>query len=223
MIKKIFSITLVTVLTVVMLLAAITVVGLLFRDEKQLSPWGTGFFNVVSGSMAPAVPVGSIIFVNAVPAETIEVGDIIAYISISEDTVITHRVVDKVIQGGQYVFTTKGDGNRNTDPPMWYDRIIGRVFYIIPGNSSITKLFKNANNIGFTVILIGVAICGATVVGNLLKRKILSYNNQQGESVVPDGNLQPDEDVEEEHIQENSIREECIQGNKTLNGDNNQR
>ena len=68
---------------------------------------GYGIYHVVSGSMAPEIPVGSAIYVKAAEPETIAEEDIIAFES--GEVVITHRVVqNKTVEG---TFTTKGDAN----------------------------------------------------------------------------------------------------------------
>ena len=226
-IKKFLSITLVTILVAIMLVMAVTVLGIILKDEKQLSPWGTGFFVVVTGSMEPVIPVGSIIIANAVSADSIVEGDIIVFLANDGQTVITHRVVDISVEDEGYVFVTRGDGNKTNDPPINYERVIGRVFYIIHGNSRITSLFKNANNIGIVIISAGLAICFASIVGSLLKRVLVSGKNKPGANNQPDEIVQPDVDIQKERIREVSIQEECIlpegdrqpEGNKTK-GDN---
>lgn len=72
---------------------------------------GYEIYNVVSGSMEPEIPVGSVIYVKAVSPETVEEGDIIAFTS--GVSVISHRVVSNQTVEGK--FTTKGDANAEND------------------------------------------------------------------------------------------------------------
>lgn len=68
---------------------------------------------VMSGSMEPEIPVGSLCFVNTnVRYESIVKGDIIAFTS-DGDFYITHRVAEVTADG----FVTKGDGNNQAD--LW--------------------------------------------------------------------------------------------------------
>ncbi len=82
--------------------------------------WGYRFFYVVTGSMEPTIETGSLIIVKKVDPETLEEGDIIAYISrdpVLYGMVNTHRIV-RVDEGGQRgvrEFTTKGDANNEVD------------------------------------------------------------------------------------------------------------
>jgi signal peptidase len=74
-----------------------------------------GHFSVImSGSMEPAIPVGSIVIIKKVNPEDVKVGDIIAFKG-SESTIL-HRVIDKVVEGGSFYFRTKGDANEDPDP-----------------------------------------------------------------------------------------------------------
>ena len=51
---------------------------------------GYGIYEVVSGSMEPEIPVGSVVYVKAARPEEVEAGDVIAFNK--GGSVITHRV-----------------------------------------------------------------------------------------------------------------------------------
>lgn len=93
---------------------------------------GFHMYHVLSGSMEPAVPVGSLLYVREVPPEDVEDEDIIAFYSSLEDGgIITHRVVKNNVVSG--TFHTKGDANEGEDPtPVPYENYIGRVARTIP-------------------------------------------------------------------------------------------
>ena len=91
---------------------------------------GYQVYDVVSGSMEPAIPVGSAVFVRALPPAQIEAGDVIAFQS--HDTVITHRVVENDQLESSLV--TQGDANARPDPEaVPYGNVIGRVERHVPG------------------------------------------------------------------------------------------
>jgi len=91
--------------------------------------FGYDMYNVVSGSMAPEIPVGSMIFVEAVDSGELKEDDIIAFYR--NGSVITHRVVENNILEGK--ITTKGDANNTEDmAPVMYKEVIGRVRFHIP-------------------------------------------------------------------------------------------
>ena len=93
---------------------------------------GYQIYTVVSGSMEPAIPTGSLVYVKAVEPEKVEVNDVIAFYG-GRDTnaIITHRVVENRI--GEEQFVTKGDANRTEDMnPVSYWNFIGRVVVSVP-------------------------------------------------------------------------------------------
>ena len=91
--------------------------------------FGYDMYNVVSGSMAPEIPVGSMIFVESVEAESIVEDDIIAFYR--NGSIITHRAVSNNIVEGK--ITTKGDANNVEDmAPVTYKEVIGRVKFHVP-------------------------------------------------------------------------------------------
>ena len=85
----------------------------------------TGFdiYTVVTGSMEPAIPVGSLIYVREeAPAELME-GEVVAYRSDTDaGIIITHRVVKNQVVSGQLI--TKGDANEAEDiSPVSYAQV----------------------------------------------------------------------------------------------------
>jgi len=88
---------------------------------------------VLSGSMEPALPVGSAILVRPVDPQAVSVGDIITYRQQASPDFVTHRVVEVEREGPALSFRTKGDANEDPDallvPP---DAVEGRVWLNIP-------------------------------------------------------------------------------------------
>ena len=77
--------------------------------------FGYQMYNVITGSMEPSIPVGSLIYVNVMGPEEIREKDVIAfYSSVEEGSIITHRVVMNNVVSG--TFNTKGDANDGDDP-----------------------------------------------------------------------------------------------------------
>lgn len=91
--------------------------------------FGYEVYSVISGSMEPALPVGSVVYVEPAEVSEVEVGDIIAFHDV--DTVVTHRVVEIHPDEGEFI--TKGDANNTTDiTPTYFWALIGRVKICIP-------------------------------------------------------------------------------------------
>ncbi len=87
-----------------------------------------GQYTVVTGSMEPEIPVGSIVYTKSVTAADIEVGDVIAFESYG--VTITHRVVGLTEDGA---FITQGDANDSADfTPVYAQNVLGKVVVHIP-------------------------------------------------------------------------------------------
>ena len=80
---------------------------------------------VLTGSMAPGMPVGSVAVLAPEDPAAVRVGNVITFQSPTPDhRVVTHRVVE-VVEGGHHpVVRTRGDANQSADP--WSARLAGR-------------------------------------------------------------------------------------------------
>ncbi|WP_150306700.1 signal peptidase I [Planctomonas psychrotolerans] len=90
---------------------------------------------VLSGSMAPALPIGSLIIVRPVPLDELAVGDVITYqLRSGEPEVVTHRIIAvSMASDGTRAFSLQGDNNPAPDPdPVVADQVRGRVWYSVP-------------------------------------------------------------------------------------------
>ena len=129
---------------------------------------GYEIYNVVSGSMEPEIPVGSAIYVEAVPPEEVQEGDGIAFWS--NDSVIAHRVLrNKLVEG---TFTTKGDANAEEDMnDIEYAALIGRVAAHYPMLGQMMVLYTSS--VG-KVYVVCFAACGCMfhiLAGRLRERR----------------------------------------------------
>lgn len=85
---------------------------------------------VLTGSMRPTLPLGSVAVVVPVPVERIAVGDVITYaIPVDDHRVVSHRVVEVVEPG---VVRTKGDANTAADP--WVAELKGTTAWKLRGS-----------------------------------------------------------------------------------------
>lgn len=107
-----------TLLVGVAVLAAIAVVAML-RAGYRPEP-------VLTGSMVPTMPVGSLVIAKAVPASSVEVGDVITFQRPGDSSsTITHRVIRIRTVRGERLYSTKGDANPTADP--WQVGLPGKV------------------------------------------------------------------------------------------------
>ena len=112
-------------------------------------------YSVVSGSMEPEIPVGSIIYVKPVEPVEVAAGEVIAFQS--GDSVVTHRVITNQQVEGQ--FTTKGDANAAEDVnAVPYGALLGRVERHYPMLGALLGLY---GSIVGKVYVLCFAACGA--------------------------------------------------------------
>ncbi len=95
----------------------------------------TGNFKVLtvlSGSMEPAIKMGSVVVVK--PADEYKIGAVITFGEISKiKTPTTHRIYEIKVQGSQPVYITKGDANNAPDiREITKNDILGKVLLSVP-------------------------------------------------------------------------------------------
>ena len=93
--------------------------------------FGITSYAVISGSMEPAIPVGSMVCVKGVDPSTLFRGDIVMFYDGISEVPVTHRLVENdPVQG--YIIT-QGDANAAPDlAPVLYPNIIGKVIFHVP-------------------------------------------------------------------------------------------
>lgn len=94
---------------------------------KPVNVFGRSLLTVVTGSMEPSLHTGDYIYVKKVPADELEVGDVITFRSEESDVsgkLVTHRIIEITPEGD---FVTKGDANTIADSKrIRQDQIIGK-------------------------------------------------------------------------------------------------
>ena len=94
--------------------------------------FGYDAYVVVSGSMEPNIPEGSLVYSHKEDPASLQTGDVIVFVDPARATTpITHRVVSNDTAAGEII--TKGDANDREDVnPATYDHIVGRVVVHFP-------------------------------------------------------------------------------------------
>lgn len=120
--------------------------------------FGFHIYTVISGSMEPAIPIGSLLYIQKLPPEDMKEKDVIAYYGgHGQSAIITHRVVENRVLMGEFV--TKGDANAAEDmEPVPYDDFIGKVRLTIPKVGVAAQAFFSTPGKIAAVSLIGLAV-----------------------------------------------------------------
>ncbi|MDI9899151.1 signal peptidase I [Rhodococcus sp. IEGM 1409] len=92
-------------------------------------------FTVLTGSMQPTYPPGTLIVVKPQDAAQLRAGDAITYqIESGKPDVVTHRIImARLNSAGDLTFVTQGDANPIADQnPVVPEQIRGKVWYSVP-------------------------------------------------------------------------------------------
>lgn len=92
--------------------------------------------SVLTGSMRPHLPPGTLVVTKPTPVDGIGVGDVITFqLESGQSAVVTHRVIERSVDSasGEVRFTTQGDANNTPDPEQVRPvQVRGTVWYAIP-------------------------------------------------------------------------------------------
>lgn len=96
---------------------------------------GAQRYTIVSGSMEPGIPVGSLVVVQPRQIDDVGMGDVITFqLESGESAVATHRVVGEGRTGdGERLLVTQGDANSTADSaPVQAAQLRGVLIYTVP-------------------------------------------------------------------------------------------
>lgn len=122
---------------------------------------------VLSGSMEPAIHVGSIVVIK--PQSSYAVGDVITFGADNPQNIpVTHRIVET--RGARFV--TQGDANDNLDPGLVMPQnIIGGVQFSVPYIGYVLEFMKTPT--GFWTLIIAPAVLIVLLELNNVVRQLL--------------------------------------------------
>lgn len=106
---------------------------------------------VISGSMEPNMPIGSLIVTKKVPIDRLEVGNIVSFESNGE--IVTHRIA-KMEEGKIF---TKGDANPSWDEG-YVEEVIGKVLFHVPKIGIFFQMIQTPRGTLALVMTIGTFI-----------------------------------------------------------------
>ena len=123
--------------------------------------FGVQVFTVLSGSMEPSYPVGSVIYVKDVDPDTLWVRDVVTF-KTEQGIIVTHRIVSVESSADDpdaVCFYTKGDANENTDTNLLTaDSIIGEPFFMIPKIGFIADFMHSGSGRVICIVLMGLLV-----------------------------------------------------------------
>ena len=173
------------------------------RFSGNASLFGYRVFTVASGSMSPAYIVNDVIFVKEVDANSLKVGDDVAYQGTRggfEGLIITHRIIKiEEESDGTKRFFTQGINNDNPDPSINEGQILGKVCGKIFFINTLNHIIKNVYGFFFLIFIPLVLVIILEILETIVEYKL--ENNKikriENDSMVDDGDDIEVDDLEE--------------------------
>jgi len=162
-------------LSVGILLVVIALAGVLLVVPKVS---GSVPLTILTQSMEPRLPPGTLIVVRPVDTDTLEVGDVATYqIRSGDPAVITHRITAiSSASDGTRTFTFQGDNNASPDSlPVTPEQIQGELWYSVPlvgwANQAVNGQARSWIIPAAAVALIAYSVVTITVAAVQTRRK----------------------------------------------------
>jgi signal peptidase len=141
-------------------------------------------YTILTGSMQPHYPPGTLVVVKPAPINRIGIGKVITYqLRSGEPTVVTHRVVAvRMTVKGDRMLQTKGDANDSTDP-KWVRpvQVKGELWYAVPYLGRATNLLTGRERQAvLLVVVIGLFGYAAVMFGSAFRDRAHKHRGVAG-------------------------------------------
>lgn len=144
--------------------------------------FGIQVFGVLTGSMEPSYPTGSLIYVKDVDAKDLRVNDVITF-SISPNVIATHRIVELVPDENNpsiVRYRTKGDANNDVDASLVSaNNIIGKAMFAIPKMGYLASYIQQPPGLYVAILVCGLMIAFVFYTDSLENKQKQSNAVQQ--------------------------------------------
>jgi signal peptidase len=156
---------------VILFVSAVVTIAVLVPRLTGATP-----YVVLTGSMQPQMPPGTLVVVKPVDADEITTGTVLTYqLESGKPTVVTHRVTSVGVDGkGELRFGTKGDANKEPDTRQVLPvQIKGERWYYVPYLGYVTSVITGEQRqIGLVTVVVGLfGYAGVTFVSAARDRR----------------------------------------------------
>ena len=140
-------------------------------------------YAILTGSMRPEMPPGTLVVMKPVPVDDIGIGSVVTYqLESGKPTVVTHRVVAVGFDGrGEKTFTTQGDANNVSDAedvkPV---QIKGALWYKAPYLGYVNKYITGKErHIIMIIVVSGLLLYAAFMFTSALRDRFGKSRHRQ--------------------------------------------
>lgn len=139
-------------------------------------------YTILTGSMRPTMPPGTLVVMKPVPIDQIGVGTVVTYqLSSGKSTVVTHRVVSVGFDGkGNRSFRTQGDANNVADAlPVRPVQIQGRLWYHVKYLGYVNTVVNGKERqITMIAVIAGLLLYASYMFTSDLRTRVSRRSNQ---------------------------------------------
>ncbi len=148
----------ITNLSAVLLLIIVVLSSLVILATTRTQLGGLKLLVVTSGSMEPSIDTGSLVLSQT--QSEYDVGQVVTYHSqITSSDLITHRIVDKHLSGGEAQFVLQGDANPTQDvQTIPASAIVGRVVFLLPWIGYLIAFLKTPVGVTLFIVIPGTLL-----------------------------------------------------------------
>lgn len=156
---------------IVLIVASLFVLLTVVMTPSGQVPQVMGFsiLQVLTGSMEPAIPEGSMLLIQETDPKSLQPGDFISFFSPDpslDGALNTHRIQQVGAEGDTLEFITKGDANFLEDQqPVAAEQVVGKVIFISPTLGKFVRLISNP----LVFVLAVLLPLAAMLIANLVK------------------------------------------------------
>lgn len=149
---------------------------------------GSTPLTVLTQSMDPTLPPGTLLVVRPTQADDIRIGDVVTYqITSGQPAVISHRVTAvQSSSDGSRTFTLKGDNNALADPaPVTAAQVRGVVWYSLPDVGLVNQLVNGSRSwlvpaIAGVLLAYGAVMIAIGTVSSARRRRTRRHSDAAG-------------------------------------------
>lgn len=173
---------------------------------------GSHTYSVLTSSMRPHLPPGTLLISRPVPFDSLKVGDVITYqLESGRADVISHRIISTTPdQQGNTELITQGDNNDfPDDAPVRDVQVRGKLFYAVPYAGFLANWLGNQNRgLGAQIAaLVLIAYGASNVIGGVVSRRRKARTQEAPAVVLAAGSA-----VEESVVEESAAAKAAVPG-----------